>query len=161
TSPRWHCCPSPTPRATTSSPRPAGRSSTSRTSIAGRRRLRRLLRLDEIGAVVGVLAEPGGRPPHALLVLLVDERVDLAFEPLERDAREVVRLVEREAGAVGAEWFEADVADLVVADLARDHRVRVAALGLDVAHQLERRALAAERHLVDDPAEPTVVVLVA
>src|SRR5206468_1096160 len=48
-----------------------------------------------------------------------------------------------------------------VAGIAGDHRVQVATLGLDVVHEFERGALAAERHLVDDAAQSSVVVLVA
>src|SRR5262249_29968064 len=115
----------------------------------------------EVGTVLGVRAQPLRRPPHALLVLLVDEPVDRALEPLPRRLREVVALLEVEPGAVRAERLQPDLARLVVAGVPRDHRVGVPAFGLDVGDELQRRALAAERHLVDHAPEPSVVVLVA
>ena len=63
----------------------------------------------------GCAVEPRRRAAHAVLVVLVDELVDRALEPLERRLLEVVALVERNTGAVRAERLEPDVADLVVA----------------------------------------------
>src|SRR5439155_4238628 len=84
-----------------------------------------------------------------------------ALAVLERELLEVVALLEVQPRAVGSHRFEADLARLVVARVAADHGVRVAAFGFDFGHELEGRALAAERHLVDDPAQAAVVLLVA
>ena len=117
--------------------------------------------LHEVGTVLGVRGEPLAGTPHALFVLLVDEPVDRPFEPLPRRLREVVALLEVEARPVRSDRLQTDLAGLVVAGGLSDHRVRVAALGLDVRDQLEGGALATEGHLVDHAAEATVVVLVA
>src|SRR5438093_8487876 len=104
--------------------------------------------------------EPIGEPLHRLLVLAVDEAVDRALEPAPRRAREVVALLEVQARAARAR-LEAHAAGLIVAGLAADHLVRVAARRLDLAHQLERGAAPAERHLVDPSAQQSVAARVA
>src|SRR5207248_9994272 len=103
--------------------------------------------LHEVGTVLGARGEPLAGAPHALLVLLVDEPVDRPLEPLPRRFREVIALLEVEARPVGSDRLETDLAGLVVAGCLSDHRVRVAALWLDVGDELERGALAPERPL--------------
>src|SRR5205807_10169892 len=115
----------------------------------------------EVGAVLGMLGEPLRGPAHGRLVLAVDEPVDGALEPAVGELLEVVALLEVGPGAVGRQRLEPHLAGLVVAGLAADHGVGVAAVGLDVGDQLERRAPAPEWHLVDDPSKAAVAVLVA
>src|SRR4029079_13467859 len=81
--------------------------------------------------------------------------------PANRLFHDVVALVEGESSAVRPERLEPDVPDLVVPGRARDHRVRVAAFGLDLGDELQCRSLSPERQLVDDASQPAVVMLVA
>jgi len=70
----------------------------------------------------------------------------------------VVALFELQTRLVGGHALQSDAAGLIIPRVPADHRVRVPDLGFHVVDQLERGAFPAERHLVDDPTEPPVVI---
>ena len=88
--------------------------------------------LDEVGTVLGVVAEVLRRGPHAVFVVLVDELVDSRGRCWRsRRSGDIVRF-----GPSGSRrmW------PIVVVAVVREHRVLVTTLGRDVGDQLERGA---------------------
>ncbi len=106
-----------------------------------------------------MLGEPLGRSLHRLLVVLVDELVDRSLEPLPRDLREVVALLEREPGPVRADAFELHLARLVLAR-ARGSASCTCSRGSASTSVTSSSAepAAPERHLVDHPPQQAVAL---
>ena len=144
-----------------SSTRAAGRSRSAIVPAPSRHRSARPV--DEIGVGTRVFAvNHADARSHALLVLLVDEPVDRALEPTPWRLLQVVALVEREPRAVRAQRVETDVPDLVVAGRAsRSSCTCSPRSGSTSLTSSSAEPLPTERHPVDHPAQPAVVVGVA
>ena len=163
---RWGCACSASGPPGSPPIRVAGRT---RPSIAARRCFpswasrpgRRLALSRQVRAILGVRREPLREAPHRRFVLFVDEAIDRPLEPPPGGRHQVVSLLEVQARAARPERLEPDAARLIVARLAADHAIRVAARRLDLAHQLERRSAPAEGKPVAHPPQQAVAARVA